>query len=194
MELLMPAKKYYDAHREKCITDTQQWKKDNVERSRANGALYMRRKRGTEEGHELALATNRKWARANPEKVKRNYAEWRAKNPDYNKQYMKKRYAANPAIFILQGAKQRSKRNGLKCTITLADLTIPIRCPVLGIPIYKGSGSFHRNSPSVDRFDPKLGYVPGNVQIVSWRANELKKDGTLEEFRKIVAFMEKQLG
>jgi hypothetical protein len=41
------------------------------------------------------------------------------------------------------------------------------------------------NSPTIDRIDPRLGYVPGNVHVVSHRANRIKNNATLEEFEKI---------
>lgn len=40
-------------------------------------------------------------------------------------------------------------------------------------------------SPSLDRKDNARGYVV----VISRRANELKRDGTLEEMRAIVAYM-----
>jgi len=47
------------------------------------------------------------------------------------------------------------------------------------------------NSPSLDRIDSKKGYVPGNVMIMSWRANRIKNDGTAAEHKKIAEFLEK---
>ena len=44
-------------------------------------------------------------------------------------------------------------------------------------------------SPSLDQIVPGLGYVKGNVQVISHRANTLKSDGTLEEFKKLVIFL-----
>lgn len=39
-------------------------------------------------------------------------------------------------------------------------------------------------NPSIDRIDPKHGYVRGNMQIISWGANMLKGDSaTTEETR-----------
>ena len=49
------------------------------------------------------------------------------------------------------------------------------------------------NSPSLDRTDPKLGYILGNVRVLSWRANYLKGDATVQEIRKLLAWMEKDL-
>ena len=56
---------------------------------------------------------------------------------------------------------------------------IPDVCPVLGIPLDqdpKGKGERSDNSPSLDKFIPSLGYVKGNIHIISWRANHLKND------------------
>jgi hypothetical protein len=38
---------------------------------------------------------------------------------------------------------------------------------------------------------PSLGYVRGNVEVISWRANSLKRDGTLDEMEKLVMWMRK---
>jgi hypothetical protein len=74
--------------------------------------------------------------------------------------------------------------------LTLEDITIPEFCPILGIKLEKGYGTNRDNSPSLDRFDPSKGYLKGNVYVVSWRANALKRDGTLEEFKKLIHWME----
>ena len=70
------------------------------------------------------------------------------------------------------------------------DFEIPDVCPVLGIPLAMGVGrSGPREwSPTIDRIIPSLGYVPGNVVVVSWRANRLKSDGTMEELARIVSW------
>lgn len=48
------------------------------------------------------------------------------------------------------------------------------------------------NSPSIDRIIPRLGYVKGNVAILCWRCNNLKRDATAEELEKIAAWMRKR--
>jgi predicted RND superfamily exporter protein len=55
---------------------------------------------------------------------------------------------------------------------------------------------FHRNmveddSISFDRIDSTKGYSVDNLIVISYRANKLKSDATLEEMRKIVNFYEK---
>jgi len=44
-------------------------------------------------------------------------------------------------------------------------------------------------APSIDRVDNSKGYVPGNVRIISWRANRLKNDATVEEMELIIKYM-----
>lgn len=61
----------------------------------------------------------------------------------------------------------------------------PERCPVFGVKfIPKGSG-FSKWSPSIDKIDPKKGYVVGNVQVISVLANCMKRDASKKE---LVAF------
>lgn len=48
-------------------------------------------------------------------------------------------------------------------------------------------------SPSIDRIVPELGYVPGNIAIISWRANDLKKDATADEMRRIADWIDKSV-
>jgi hypothetical protein len=99
---------------------------------------------------------------------------------------------ANHSRILLKDAEKRAKRKGLPFDIVVADIVIPSYCPVLGIPLYYGAGKRTANSPSVDRIVPGRGYVRGNIAVVSWRANELKRNGTLEELKKLVLWLELQ--
>lgn len=38
--------------------------------------------------------------------------------------------------------------------------------------------------------DNNRGYVPGNIRVISNRANLLKSDATVEELRKVIDYME----
>ena len=46
-----------------------------------------------------------------------------------------------------------------------------------------------RNSPSLDRIRLELGYVKGNVRVISGRANLLKNDATIEELEAVLGDM-----
>lgn len=67
---------------------------------------------------------------------------------------------------------------------------IPLHCPVLGLPLYRNSGGSAQgpNSPSLDRIDPALGYVKGNVKVISSRANSIKSNATPEELLRVAAY------
>lgn len=98
---------------------------------------------------------------------------------------------------VFYWARPRARRDGLPFTLTREDLLpLPTRCPVLGIKIdyeRKPIRGAHEDSPSLDRTDSEKGYVPGNVRVISSRANRIKNDGTLAEHEAIVAYMERSL-
>lgn len=87
--------------------------------------------------------------------------------------------------------KANAKRVGQDFTIQFGDLEWPSHCPILGLEIDYFADGRQENSPSIDRIDPTKGYIPGNVAVVSWRANRIKNDGTLEEHQKIVNYLSK---
>lgn len=83
---------------------------------------------------------------------------------------------------LVKAAKQRSKKYGIPFNITYEDIYIPEFCPVLGIKIIKNNGKGHTsNSASIDRIIPELGYVKGNVIVVSFKANSIKTNATPDE-------------
>ena len=100
---------------------------------------------------------------------------------------------ANPERFLLYSVQQRAKQKSLLCNLTLEDIVIPKYCPVLGIElrVNHDGGQATDNSPSVDRIKPELGYVKGNVAIISKRANTIKSFGTIAEHQKVIEYMEK---
>jgi hypothetical protein len=68
----------------------------------------------------------------------------------------------------------------------------PTVCPVLGIPLIRGIGArhgFRNNAPSVDRVDSKNGYVSGNMQVISFRANAMKNDATQDELERFARWV-----
>lgn len=61
-----------------------------------------------------------------------------------------------------------------------------LKCPVLKVPMRINT----RTAPSLDRKDPNKGYVQGNVEFMSLRANQMKTDANLEELRLLVSYLE----
>lgn len=84
--------------------------------------------------------------------------------------------------------KERAKTNGVPFDITPEDIEIPEFCPILGIKLTWDDDN-KRSTPSVDRFIPKKGYVKGNIEVISMRANTLKSDGSFEEIEAVYRWM-----
>lgn len=86
--------------------------------------------------------------------------------------------------------KNSAKSRGLEFNLTIEDVTFPKVCPVLGIELtYRVSGKRQFDTPSLDRIDNTKGYIKGNVAIISWKANSLKRDGSLTDFESIVRYI-----
>lgn len=112
-------------------------------------------------------------------------AAYRAKK---RRQYAERK-AADPRQQMLASARHRAKRDGYVCTISKEDIVVPELCPVLGLPLRPSLLEKSDSSPSLDKLIPELGYVPGNVRVISWRANRLKSDASLAELEALVAYM-----
>ena len=89
---------------------------------------------------------------------------------------------------FLGSAKRRAKRDNVPFSIT-GEYLLSIatnECPGFHTPFewgLSGLGQGHAkpNGPTLDRIEPHLGYVEGNVAFISYRANRLKDDGTMQE-------------
>ena len=57
----------------------------------------------------------------------------------------------------------------------------PKVCPVLGMKLDWGMNGLTNNSPSLDRVNNKLGYIKGNVMLMSNLANKMKSNATPEQ-------------
>lgn len=99
----------------------------------------------------------------------------------------------NPAKSYMLAARKRARTLGVPFDLEECDIVFPEVCPILGIPITldKTDGPRRRtdNTPSLDRRVPSKGYVKGNVCVISWRANRLKSDASLEELESLVNYL-----
>jgi hypothetical protein len=92
----------------------------------------------------------------------------------------------NPERSILYRSKASAKKKNIPFNLDLSDIKIPKVCPVLGIELLKGKDNSCDNSPSIDKIKPELGYVKGNVRIISQRANLLKSNATIDELEAVL--------
>lgn len=112
--------------------------------------------------------------------------------------FRERRYAhrrANPKLRMLSCAKMRAKEQSVPFNLTVPDFEIPGLCPILGIKLElnRGRGGFKDSSPSLDKIIPSKGYVKGNVVVISYRANRLKGDATVEEIESLVEWLKSVL-
>jgi len=108
-------------------------------------------------------------------------------NKEQLKAAQKAKYRANPLKYLIYAAKARSEKFGFDFNLTETSLVMPDVCPVFKTPFVVGDRNL---APSLDRIDPKRGYVEGNVAIISFRANRLKMNASLEELKQLVAWLE----
>lgn len=90
--------------------------------------------------------------------------------------------------YILRGIKSSAKRRGLEFNLSIDDIVLVERCPLLGVELtYKNfmgkSDSNSQNFATVDRIDSSKGYVKGNIWIISRLANNMKSDSTAEQLK-----------
>jgi hypothetical protein len=117
------------------------------------------------------------------------------------------RYWANPKrVMAKQAARTRKapqaamaaharawdRRHGLVPDIHPHDIEIPPYCPILGIPLVRGTRQDSSSSPCIDRVVPAVGLAPGNWYVCSVRAQRIRNGRTEEEVRRDIVEMEAQ--
>jgi hypothetical protein len=127
----------------------------------------------------------RQWRSNNKEQRDEYNKNWRSANMDRvrasGKKAAAKRRVEKPELTLFYGASHRAKKAGIEFDLTIEDVIIPDRCPLLGVKLKPGAGKAHPNSPSLDKVDPSGGYTKGNVWVISYRANQIKNDATADE-------------
>jgi len=88
----------------------------------------------------------------------------------------------NPAKNLWSNAKYRATKDGIEFNIEISDLIIPKYCKYLNIELSSKKGNRRCDAlMSIDRINSKLGYVKGNVEIISYKANRMKNDASIKE-------------
>lgn len=144
-----------------------------------------------EENKERVAARQKKWQEENKEHMAAYRRGYNEANKDRRKVLNKKWHEENPEQAMLRYARIRARGRGRPCAIAEADIAILKVCPVLGIRMYRDGP--HDHVPSLDEVIPGLGYVPGNIAVISQRANRWKSDMTIDDVRKLLAYMESYL-
>jgi len=100
------------------------------------------------------------------------------------------------ASMVLCGARQRAKGKDVAFNITKDYILsiLPDNCPIFGTPFaFSGNKKICPESPSLDRIDPKLGYVVGNIAVISMKANVIKSSANVEEIQKVADWLKTKI-
>lgn len=127
-------------------------------------------------------------------RTKTNHRKSRLRNPEYHKewwvrnrdrlrdtrtQYERTYKEENNDKRLFNTCKSRAKKKGLEFNLEISDIKIPDVCPILGKPLVRCTPY----APSIDRIDPGVGYVKGNIQVISRLANTMKNNASPEDLR-----------
>lgn len=107
------------------------------------------------------------------------------------------------AARLVKACRNRSSVRSLECTIDVAWVLDEMaktrdKCAVTGLPFdFKGKkGNWHKNpfSPSLDRINRSIGYVPGNVRVVLTGVNIAINEWGLDHFKAIARSLDARPG
>jgi hypothetical protein len=97
---------------------------------------------------------------------------------------------------LYSAAKRRAKNKGLEFSIKITDIVVPDFCPLLGIPLSKdlpGNRTLGSGSPTLDRKISTLGYTLNNIWVISFKANTMKSNASLEELELLTSNLRREL-
>lgn len=134
---------------------------------------------------------------ASREYNRRHGARYR-QNAKIKREKHRKEYRNKPEKrikWMAANAARRARIKGIECTANLSDVLVPLKvteCPCCGICLDYSSGNGHSmTKPSLDRIDPSIGYMEGNLSIICCRCNTIKNNATAAELRMIADYIER---
>jgi hypothetical protein len=144
---------------------------------------------------EKKRSYNNAYYASNAEKLCADARQYRIDHQEQVRAKEKRYYTENPEVLMLKTASKRARERGLPFSITAADIKAAIprdgRCPVTRELFVRGEGKVCQTSMTLDRIKPELGYVPGNIAVISHLANTIKQNCTDPEvFRRLALYLE----
>lgn len=144
----------------------------------------------------------RQYRMDNRDRINANYRAAYRKNPHilaranaaYDPEDRLVKHKADPRRRMLAMAKFRAKRKGVPFDLSIADFGVPEFCPALGIRLTVKGAKMSDASPTLDRLRPGLGYIRGNVRVISLKANRIKNDATVNELFAVASWLKSTIG
>lgn len=107
------------------------------------------------------------------------------------KAILKEHKKKNPKRYLLVSARARAKRQNIPFDLTENDFEIPEFCPCFGFKLVQNEKKSCPQSATLDQIIPGNGYVCGNVQVISLKANTMKSNASKDDLNKFVEWINK---
>lgn len=92
---------------------------------------------------------------------------------------------------MIRQCKSKCKKRNIRFDITYLDLLDVFpkdgNCPVFKVPLELTG--FSQYNASVDKLKPELGYVKGNIAVISTKANSIKNNASADEIRRVANWL-----
>ena len=168
------SKKYRLENKEKITEYGKKYYQENKEKINEQAKQYRL------ENKEKIIEHKREYYQENKEKISEQAKQYRLENKE---------------MWMCTASKVRAKQKNLPFNLSTEYLKEiwpeDNKCPALGITMRKGDFCVTDHSPTLDRIIPKLGYIKGNVQVVSALANRIMSDATVNQVMAVAKHYEK---
>lgn len=168
----------YRADPEAARQRMRKWRADNPDRQKE-----IERRHRKKNAASIA-ATNKRWREENADHVRAEGKRWHEANREAANEGRRMRgqdaRQETPWRRLIMLASYRAKKKSLAFALTdkWARSVWTGRCAVTGMPFAMNNRFGQLMSPSLDRIDPKKGYVPDNCRFILFSVNAFKGTGT----------------
>ena len=168
---------------------SKKYRLENKEKINEYGKKYY------QENKEKRTESYKKYYQENKEKINEHSKEYYQENKEKINEQTKQYRLENKEKWMCNTSKVRAKQKNLPFNLSTEYLKEiwpeDNKCPALGITMRKGDFCVTDHSPTLDRIIPKLGYIKGNVQVVSALANRIMSDATVNQVMAVAKHYEK---
>jgi signal recognition particle GTPase len=184
-------KKYREENKEKIKEQRKKYREENKEK------IKEQRKKYKEENKEKIKEWNKKYYQENKERINERCKKYNKENKEKLNAQRKKYREEDRGRHMAQQIRYRANEKNLPYDLD-ADYLKSIwpednKCPALGLEFSKPGEGLKENSSSLDRLVPELGYVKGNVAIVSMLANQIMSNATPDQVIAVGYFFKNKL-
>lgn len=162
---------------------------------------------------EKSLTAARAYRYKNADKIKKYMHEYNIVNNESSAKLKKEYYSKHKArlkklqlkhesdptkrpIEMVNKSRNRAAKNNVEFNadaVRTASESATKNCPCCGVEFnYNRNRGWagRRYSPSMDRVDNEKGYITGNLAVICWRCNAIKRDATSSELRLIADWID----